>query len=231
MQNLAYGDMYLNDKYVRKRFEYYKELLQPYLKKGLKVLDIGCYTADLLNVLPKDIDYYGVDGDKAALEIAKSRGAKVYEVDLEAQEIPLLDEKFDVVIATEVLEHLKDPQRLIKQILTLTKEGGIVLLSLPNECTIFHRIKVIFGLGIDGTGFEPHYHLHFPTLKQNDDFIEKYFCILKKKYWIHAGLGGTFGILVSKIPDGFWLALAAISPSLFARGVIYLCQNRGRQNA
>jgi len=223
--NLQYGDMYEADKYVKLRFRIYKSLLNPFLKNNVKLLDIGCYTADLLKLLPKYIDYYGIDYDETALEIAKKRGAKVIKLDLENEQIPL-NQKFDIIVCTEILEHLKDPEKILIQIKRLLKEEGVVIISLPNECTIYHRLKVLFGKGIDGTGFAPHYHLHFPTMKQNTEFVSKHFEIIKKCYWIHTDVGSKIGCLLAKIPDNFWMRLSNLYPSLFARGIIYLVKNK-----
>lgn len=226
MNNCIYGDMYEKDKFVRQRFEIYRSLLAPFFEKRgkkIKILDIGCYSGDILRILPKNVDYVGVDSDKKALEIAHQRGARVQRVDLENEPIPLL-EKFDIIIISELLEHLKNPEKIFLQIKELLNEGGIVLISLPNECTAYHRFKVLFGRGIDGTGFEPHYHLHFPTLKQNREFIEKHFTIVETRYWFHLGVGGGFEKILSIIPQWLWAGLAHLFPSLFARGGIYLCR-------
>ena len=83
--------------------------------------------------------------------------------------------------------------------------------------------KKLFVKGIDGTGFAPHYHLHFPTVRQNDEFIGKHFRIIEKRYWIHTDAGGKLAKLLSKIPDRIWFGFANLWPSLFARGIIYLC--------
>jgi SAM-dependent methyltransferase len=224
MDNCIYGDMYESDKYVRERFGIYKSLLNPFLKKGVKILDIGCYMADILKILPSHINYYGVDSDYKALEIAKQRGAKTTKVNLETGQIHL-NEKFDIVILAELLEHLKDPEKIIIQAKQLLSEDGVILISLPNECTLYHRFKVLFGKGIDGTGFAPHYHLHFPTLKQNDEFVCKYFKIVEKRYWFHLGIGGFFEKLLLIVPNMVWNGLTNLFPALFARGAIYLCKN------
>ncbi len=84
--NLTYGNV-LKDKYARQRFTKQANLLSPFLKNGVKILDIGCYTADLLNFLPSNVEYYGVDNDKKALKIAEGRGAKVFNIDLENQSL------------------------------------------------------------------------------------------------------------------------------------------------
>jgi 2-polyprenyl-3-methyl-5-hydroxy-6-metoxy-1,4-benzoquinol methylase len=220
--SIQYGDMYKTDRYVRLRFKIYAELLFPFVRSDVKILDIGCYMADLLRILPHNIDYYGIDFDKEALKIAKSRGANVIRADIEHR-LPLRS-KFDIIVATEILEHLKDPEKMVLQIKNLSDENGVFLISLPNECTLYHRLKMLFGKGIDGTGFAPYYHLHFPTIKQNEEFVSKHFEIIKKRYWIHTGVGGKIEKLLSEIPLAFWMLLANFRPQLFARGVIFLCR-------
>jgi 2-polyprenyl-3-methyl-5-hydroxy-6-metoxy-1,4-benzoquinol methylase len=227
ISKLAYGDV-ISDKYSKLRFEIMTNLLKPFITRGMniKMLDVGCYTGDLLKILPHAVNYYGVDNDEEALRIAQMRGAKVFRLDIERQGLSAISEKFDIIIATEILEHLKDPQDLLRQIKDLLRDDGIVLISLPNECTIYHRLKVLIGKGIDGTGFAQHYHLHFPTMAQNNQFIESNFRIIRRRYWVHTDVGGTLGRVLKKMPDRFWLGLADLNPSLFARGVIYLCSRK-----
>jgi 2-polyprenyl-3-methyl-5-hydroxy-6-metoxy-1,4-benzoquinol methylase len=223
-KTLVYGDMFHCDKYVRKRFGVYKDFLSPYLSKGVRILDVGGYTGDLLLILPQRVNYTVVDFDKEALKIARGRGARVVCLDIETESLPMR-EKFDIVVATEIFEHLKDPEKLLIQIKKSLKKNGILLASLPNECTLYHRIKVLLGLGIDGTAFAPYYHLHFPTLSQSETFLSRYFKILKKKYWFHKDPGGRLGRLFSLFPDFVIASLTNFSPNLFARGVIYLGKN------
>jgi SAM-dependent methyltransferase len=222
-----YGDCYKNDKFVRMRFEIVKNLLSQYLKNGVNVLDIGCYDGSMLEVLKKDlrsISYTGLDADETALEIALLRGAKTMKVNFEHDDLPFKEEEFDIIIIGEVLEHLRNPARLIKQTQGLLKPEGVIVISLPNECTIYHRLKMLFGKGIDGTGFETGYHLHFPTLKQGRVFIGNYFKIIEQKYWYHLGVGGFFEKMLSIIPHCFMQAIVNLIPTLFARGGIYLCK-------
>lgn len=225
MDGLIYGDMYKNDLYVRKRFITCAALIAPFIRNGASILDIGCYTADILNVIKEKVDYLGLDSDPEALAIAQKKGAKVLRIDFEKEPINL-DRKFDIIMATELLEHLKDPQGLVDQIKPLMSDDGVFLVSLPNECTAYHRIKVLFGQGIDSTGFAPHYHLHFPTMRQNNEFIKNNFQVIKVHYWAHADVGGFIGKAFKALPQAFWEFLARLSPSLFARGVIYLCRKK-----
>jgi SAM-dependent methyltransferase len=48
-----------------------------------------------------------------------------------AEQIPLRDEQFDLVICTQVLQYLQDPARAVAQMYRLLKPGGHLLLSVP----------------------------------------------------------------------------------------------------
>ncbi|MFH1202702.1 MAG: class I SAM-dependent methyltransferase [Candidatus Omnitrophota bacterium] len=224
-----FGKMYEEDKYARERIISYAELIKPYLGKGKRLLDIGCYTAKIYDYLPKDIKYLGLDFDEAALKIAQDKGASVKYLRFDINKINLND-KFDIIIAAETLEHLLDPENLISQIQVLLAENGIVVISLPNECTLYHRIICLIGKGVDMCAFQLYKHLHLPTISQSRNFVKKYFEIIKESYYINPlGKGSRWealGGIATKIPDGFWRCLAKLFPGLFARGVIFLCRHK-----
>lgn len=223
--DLHYGQLD-SDKYVKLRLKACAKLLEGKIKPGSKILEIGCYTASLLDFLPKGVDYYGIDFDEGAIAIAKSKGAKVEKANLDNQEIGFAF-KFDVVICSEVLEHTINPPRLMQNIKQLVKDDGFIIISLPNENTIYHRLMSLFGLGIDMCAFELYKHLHLPTIKQNKEFVNKYFRILKTDYHINPSAKGSraqaAGKILTLIPDCLWFFLARLFPGLFARGIIFLC--------
>jgi len=223
----SYGDYYNEDKFARMRFDISSRLLSGFIEDGVKILDIGCYDGSMLEVLKKTakiIDYMGVDTDSLALKEASAKGAKVVKVNFESEALPFEDSSFDIVIIAEVLEHLRDPAKLIDKAKGMLKATGKILISLPNECTLYHRIKMLLGIGIDGTAFAPGYHLHFPTLHQDREFVSGYFKIIKTEYWYHLGIGGFLEKILDIIPASVIKAFVKLWPNLFARGVIYLCQ-------
>ena len=195
---LQYGDM-SKDKYVMRRYRIARKMLldETFIFPATKILDIGCYDGYFLSTLPS-MDGYGVDTDDEAFLVAENRGIKRY-----------CDGKVDIVVCMETLEHQQNPEEMVNWIKKTLKPNGKLLVSLPNECTIWHRFKMIMGWGINEICFAPWYHLHFPTLRQNDSFISKHFKILRKRYWVY-GLPEWFA---------FW-------PGLFARGVIYVVEQR-----
>lgn len=226
-----YGtDKHEKDPYIRRRYEKYTQLLNPCIKPGMKILDVGGYRGQLLQYLPEGVDYWVADFDLAALEEVKQRGGKAKFVDLHQAKLPFADQSFDVLACTEVLEHLLDPKALMTEFQRILKRDGVVLISLPNECSLYHRLIALLGLGIDMYAFELYKHLHLPTIKQSEQFVSNYFKIIDRDYYVIPSCRGSrlekLGLLLCLLPDASWELLAKIFPSFIARGVIFL----GKQN-
>jgi len=204
-------------------------MVNPYIKSGSRILDVGGYTGDLIPFVKKGVGYFIVDADRPALQVARKKGARVKQVFFDEEEISFNGvKKFDAIICTETLEHLKDPKRHVDTFKALLKEDGILVISMPNENSIYHRIMVFLGFGVDSHIFELYKHLHFPTVSQILKFLGENFEIIKVDYYINpSGAGSRFSFLGKVfmfLPDDFWYFLARFSPSLFARGVVVLCK-------
>ena len=93
------------------------------IKKKVKILDIGCGPAEILNYLP-DVNYYGYDIDKRSIEYAKkkyinNKKCNFFCKNFTKKEISKLP-KFDYVILFGILHHLEN--REVKNILNLCKK-------------------------------------------------------------------------------------------------------------
>lgn len=114
---------------------YFKVMLSELKKLRIdSVLDVGCGEGFILNKLKSEnIGKYwqGIDYAKEAIEI----GRKIHP-DLNLKQGSIYssgfnDNSFDLVICTEVLEHLEDTKKALKEVLRISKK--YVLLSVPNE--------------------------------------------------------------------------------------------------
>lgn len=99
---------------------------------GSKVLDVGCNSGELMLMLKeaKGCDVTGIDLSETALKIAKEKDLDVFYAD--AEDIPFRNKTFDVVIVREVLSHILDPQKALKEIRRVLKPGGFLLGSTPH---------------------------------------------------------------------------------------------------
>lgn len=86
------------------------------------ILDVGCMDDYLLKRLPKKFDYFGVDSDPLC------KNPRIIKSSIE--NFPK-NKKYDIVICTEVLEHLPDPVAAIRKLKALSKR--FILISVPNE--------------------------------------------------------------------------------------------------
>lgn len=92
------------------------------------VLDLGCLYGSVSEIFREDNDVFGMDINFPALQICRLRiGSRVVVGDL--NHLPFKDESIDVVLFTEVLEHLDSPLAVIEQIVKKLKKGGMMLLT------------------------------------------------------------------------------------------------------
>lgn len=191
----------------------------------IKLLDIGCYTSELHDFLPhKRVEYHGIDLDAEGSIISRKKGVITHKADVDLTGLSGITDKFDVIVASEILEHLKYPVTLIEEIRRLLKPNGRVLIALPNENTIINRILFFFGRGVDAEAFSQRgKHLHFPTIQQSRDFLDQFFRIEQVDYWSSGG--GRFQKILPT-SQLFYKILCRISPTLFARGVIFWARHK-----
>jgi len=104
---------------------------------GENILDVGCgdgYYLYLLSNLDVDIKLFGVDCDREALRKAKNnlpRKIILKYGDLMTK-LPFKSSTFDKVVISEVLEHLPDENRGLKEVRRVLKKRGVLCVSVPN---------------------------------------------------------------------------------------------------
>lgn len=99
---------------------------------GSSVLDVGCNSGEFMKLLKdaKGCDVYGVDVSEVAVKEAKKKGLKAQVADAEA--LPFSNKRFDVVIMREVLVHIHEPEKAIKEVRRVLKDKGVFLGSTPH---------------------------------------------------------------------------------------------------
>ncbi|MEZ5385668.1 MAG: class I SAM-dependent methyltransferase [Prosthecobacter sp.] len=70
-------------------------------------------------------------------------GQKVDIANLNHEPLPYADATFDVVTATEVIEHLEDFRRVVREIHRVLKPGGVCILSTPNILNLNSRLRFL----------------------------------------------------------------------------------------
>ena len=114
----------------------YTELFQQILKRvpeGAKILDTGCGIGNLSRLLRDERGAQVTALDFSSWACAKLAEDGFTTIVSKLPKIPLPDNTFDIVIATEVMEHLDHPERTLAQMVRVAKPGGVVMCSAPND--------------------------------------------------------------------------------------------------
>ncbi len=99
------------------------------------ILDVGCGDGALGTEYKRRnpaARYLGIESDPALARIAAARLDEVAVVDVEAEPLPFGDEAIDCIVYNDVLEHLRDPWRVLRHQARALREQGSVVLCIPN---------------------------------------------------------------------------------------------------
>ena len=96
----------------------------------LKILDAGCGTGSMMEIVSKYGVVAGIDNSSQAVSFAKSRGLKnVYEQDLNLWQGP--PDFYDIILSLDVLYAVENDSSILKKIYSTLKPGGTLILNLP----------------------------------------------------------------------------------------------------
>lgn len=133
-------------------------------------LDMGCGVGSNFEILKKySKKVIGIDNSKKAIEYCKDKGyEKLYVMD--ATNLKFSDKIFDLVICSDVLEHLDD-KKTVAEVSRILKKKGIFIFSVPA-----HRY-------LWGPTDEISNHKRRYEKKEVEDLLRKDFDILYLRYW------------------------------------------------
>lgn len=123
-----------------------KNLLVRLIGQGKNVLEVGCRAGNLTQHYLTGNRVTGIDVDRNALELFEQRlGLKSHWVDVDAEPLPFEPDVFDVVVFSEVMEHVRFPQRALTEIARVLKAEGRLIGSVPNSFRLRNRLRFLFG--------------------------------------------------------------------------------------
>lgn len=110
-----------------------------YIKPGMKVLDVGSASGvSLLEIQALGGKAYGVEPDQSAARLARQLKLKVFTGFITDNPFP--GEKFDVITASQVIEHTPDPRKFLKALSFRLKDDGYAVLSFPNFDAFYRKV-------------------------------------------------------------------------------------------
>ena len=174
---------YVNDylKVHMSRFAETVGLLQPIMRPGMRIVDLGSYGSlvpalrDTLGAtditLTEPFQERKPASEDSFLQNARHGARYPFHVDRFDIEgpFPYADGHFDIVIFTEVLEHLsRDPLQTMSEINRITKPGGYLLLSTPNCASVRSVIRILRG---GNPNIYPVYQRRPSTDRHNREYV------------------------------------------------------------
>lgn len=123
-----------------------KNLYVELIGQGNQILEVGCRSGNLTQYYHEGNEVVGVDVDRNALvEFGKRLHLESHWVDVDSEPLPFREDQFDVVVFSEVMEHLRFPQKTLEEIQRVLKPEGRMIGSVPNSFRLRNRLKFLFG--------------------------------------------------------------------------------------
>lgn len=115
---------------------------------GKRVLEVGAGSGEFPAYLARAYpitEFVATDFSQVAVDNSRERASRIPNLRVEtadAQALPFGSEAFDVVISCEMLEHLPDPQRAVREMARVLRPNGTLLLTTPNYISLsgLHRV-------------------------------------------------------------------------------------------
>lgn len=130
------------------------------IPNGCRILDAGAGELRLkqycahLDYVSQDFCQYEGKGDGNALQTGAWNTTQI-DIVSNIVSIPVPDSSFDVILCSEVLEHIPDPVAAIKEFARILKPGGTLLISAP-FCSLTHFATYHFASGLNRYWYEEH---------------------------------------------------------------------------
>ena len=158
------------------------------VKAPARIIDVGCGDGFATKVAADrnpGHHFAGLDWSSSSLKLARERGIEAVRASIDAPSLPLAAGSVDVVVMSEVIEHLVDTDSAIEAAHRVLKPGGSLLLSTPNLASWYNRGLLALGVqpifsevslrGVYGRpGSQVAGHLHMFTRRALVEFLSAY---------------------------------------------------------
>lgn len=161
----------------------------------IKILDVGCASGWFLNEIIKQKPRskgYGIDIYKEGINYGKKKYPKLILKKANAEKIPFPANTFDIVICTEVLEHVENPSKVLKEIKRVLNKKGIAVIELDSGSILF-SIAWFTWKKFNGKVWNDS-HLHSFTVKKLENKINKSGLKVESKNKFNFGMAMIFSL-------------------------------------
>ena len=118
------------------KFIHYKFILEMLLKKqirnGDRILDTGCGKGNSINFPDDEIEIIGVDILRSNIEICKKRWKNRSYIVADITKLPCTKDSFTGVLSADVLEHVKNKNKVLNEMARVTQRDGFLIACSSN---------------------------------------------------------------------------------------------------
>jgi 2-polyprenyl-3-methyl-5-hydroxy-6-metoxy-1,4-benzoquinol methylase len=109
------------------------DIVQPFLRRGKRILDLGCGVFRWQGRIPSGADYVGVDREVCVIQHNRAHTPyKFVLADIEQDDLSACGDQFDIVLLLATLEHFRDPRGVLDKVAQLLTADGIIILTTPH---------------------------------------------------------------------------------------------------
>lgn len=200
----------------------------------ISILDIGTTPFTMfIKAAHPHYEVASLDRTNLMEDRCRAKGIQLKVCNLDDEPMPFEDDCFDVVVFTEVLEHIfAPPSDILKEVRRIMRVGGKLILSVPNIAVLSNRIKLLVGItplpNPDGQmkkgWVHGHGHVHEYTMKEIASLLTACGFAVSRKRFLQASVFDAFKGWrekgVSALVKGSYHTARFLMPS--TRPVIYL---------
>ncbi len=136
-----------------------------------RVLDLGCADGQLAECLT-GMGHFVVGVDTEEHKQVRDRLAEFHQADLDHGVPPEVGGAYDLVLMADVLEHVRDPERLLAEARDCLAPGGRAMVSVPNIGHWYPRARVLLGrFDYDARGILDRGHIRFFTRRSMESLL------------------------------------------------------------
>ena len=125
-----------------------KKLITNYNPVGKVCMDLGPGSGRWLSFLksigPKKI--LSADFDKDVMRKCSKITDEFFLINFEKNKFKIKNDSIDLILITEVFEHIRNYLFFLQEIIRISKNGSLVIFTMPNICSLISRIRLLFGL-------------------------------------------------------------------------------------
>lgn len=113
------------------------------------VLEVGCGAGNVLQQIPSN-QLHGIDLSTFLIRKSQKRLAhrQAELIQTNAERLPFADKKFHRLVCSEVLEHVLNPKKVVREMARVATSDAVLVISIPNEAWINRVKRVISALGL-----------------------------------------------------------------------------------